>query len=168
MFESSLKSACCVFSSPLLAPSSHTTLFTSKRSPAFCVPTLFCSETRLKLKSRLWFELCHAASQPTFPTDYKELFFCITFPPLWPNLAPCGAFSQHTSIISALFHCDQIWHILSRKSPTLTLWKSFQIELSQQFPASLSWQNVFIAVQRSCPWSCAPSESLTGERASPH
>lgn len=37
----------------------------------------------------------------------------------------------------------------SRKSPTLTLWKSLQIELSQQFPASLSWQNVFIAVQGS-------------------
>lgn len=37
----------------------------------------------------------------------------------------------------------------SRKSPTLTLWKSSQIELSQQFPASLSWQNVFIAVQGS-------------------
>lgn len=52
-----------------------------------------------------------------------------------------------------------------RKSPSLTLWKSSQIELSQQFPAPLSWQNVFIAVRRSCLWSAAPSEHLTGECA---
>lgn len=40
--------------------------------------------------------------------------------------------------------------------------KGSQIELSQQFPTSLSWQNVSIAVQRSCQWSRAPCESLTG------
>lgn len=69
-------------------PSSHTTLFTH-------IPGLFCSRTWLKLKSRLWCEVPHSASRRTFPADYKELFFRITFPPLWPNLAPCSAFSQH-------------------------------------------------------------------------
>lgn len=87
-------------------------LFTCKQSPALHIHTIFHSKTRFKLKSRLGYELLHSALQPTFPTDNKELFFCITFLPLWPNLAPCSAFSQHTSIISALFHCDQIWHIL--------------------------------------------------------
>lgn len=73
---------------------------------------VFRSKTCRKLKSRLWFELLHSALQPTSLTDNKQLFFCITFLPLWPNLTPCSAFSQHTSIISALFHRDQIWHSL--------------------------------------------------------
>lgn len=108
-FESNVSSACCAFLSPVLGTSFHTTLFTWT---APRIPTIFHSKTRLKLKSRLGYELLHSAAQPTFPTDNKELFFCITFPPLWPNLAPCSAFPQHTSIISALFHRDQIWHIL--------------------------------------------------------
>lgn len=110
--ESRLNSACCVSLSPELGTSSHTTLFTWKPSPTLQIRTMFHSETRLKLKSRLRYELLHSASEPTFPTDNKELFSCITFLPLWPNLTPCSAFPQHTSIISALFHCDQIWHIL--------------------------------------------------------
>lgn len=111
-FESSVKSACCACLSPVLGTSFHTTLFTWKQSPAPHIPGIFHSKTRLKLKSRLGYELLHSATQPTFPTDNKELFFCITFLPLWPNLAPCSALPQHTSIISALFHRDQIWHIL--------------------------------------------------------
>lgn len=110
---SSLDSACCAVLSPALGTSSHTTLFTWKQSPALHIPTIFHSKTRLKLKSRLGYELLHSASQPAFPADNKELFFCITFLPLWPNLSPCSAFPQHISIISALFHCDQIQHILS-------------------------------------------------------
>ncbi len=110
--ESSVISACCVFLSPVLGTSFHTTVFTWKQSPAPHIPTIFHSKTCLKLKSRLGYELLHSATQPTFPTDNRELFFCITFLPLWPNLAPCSAFPPHTSIISALFYCDQIWHIL--------------------------------------------------------
>lgn len=57
-----------------------------------------------------------------------------------------------------------------RKSPTLTLWKSLQIELSQQFPASLSWQNVFIAVQgSSVPMDlCVIQEDDRRVRKHPH
>lgn len=67
----------------------------------------------MKLKSRLEKERLHSPLQHTFLTDNKELFHCITFPPLRPNLAPRGAFSQSIPIISALFHCNQIWHILT-------------------------------------------------------
>lgn len=63
--------------------------------PCLHIPRLLCSKTWLKLKSQLWYEVPHSAPQRTFLADYKELFFCITFPPLWPNLAPCSAFSQH-------------------------------------------------------------------------
>lgn len=88
--------------------------------------------------------------EPTFPTDNKELFFRITFLPLRPNLAPCIAFLSFSDIYySGTIPPRSDMAHPSRKSPTLTLWKSLQIELSQQFPATLSWQNVFMAVQGS-------------------
>lgn len=113
------------------------------------IPTIFHCETRLELKSRLEYELLHSALQPTFSTDNKGLFFCITFLPLWPNLASLQCiFTAYIYYFCTIPLRSDMAHP-SRKSPTLTLWKSLQIELSQQFPASLSWQNVFIAVQGS-------------------
>lgn len=91
-FESSLSCACCAFLSPVLGTNSYTTLFTCKQSPALHNNTIFHSKTLLKLKSRLGYELLHSALQPTFPSDNKELFICITFPHLRPILLPAVHF----------------------------------------------------------------------------
>lgn len=65
--------------------------------------------------------MLHSAPQLTFLADNKELLHCITFPPLWPNLAPCSAFSQHTSII---FRTILLWLDSAENLSTLTRWKS--------------------------------------------
>lgn len=108
-FESSLNSACCLISCVVHKLSYK--MFTWKQCPALHIQTKFHSKTRLKLKSQLGYELLQSDS-PHFQLITKKLFFSITFLPLWTNLAPCSAFSQHTCIISALFHRDQIQHIL--------------------------------------------------------
>lgn len=122
-------------------------------------------KTCLKLKSQLG--LLHSGLQYTFSTDNKDFFICITFLILWPNLTPCSAFSQHTSYYFCTILPRSDMSHPSWKSPILTLWKSLHIELSQQFPASISWQNVFIAAQ-GCTWICASSEPLRGKHAGIH
>lgn len=85
------------------------------------------------------------------------------FQPITRNCSSISHFSHCGWILLSAVHfhgihllflhysaAGQMWHILE-KSLTWTLWKSLQLELSQQFPASLSWQNVFIAVQQSLP-----------------
>lgn len=64
-------------------------------------------------------------------------------------LLPAVHFLLHTAII---FRAVLLWLDMAENLPTLTWWKSWQIELSQQFP-------VFVAV-RGLIWS------LTGRRAS--
>lgn len=121
VFESSQNFACCAFLSLVFGTRSHTTLFTWRESYALYIPNIFLSETCLKLKSQLGYELLHSALQHTFPTDNKELFFCITFLTLWSNLAPRSAFSQHTSYYFSTIPQRSDMSHPSRKSPTLTL-----------------------------------------------
>lgn len=111
--------------------------------------TVFHSKIYLKLKSRLWYDLLHSALQPTSPADNKDLLSSITFFAIVSKSHSLQCiFTACIYYVCAIPLRSDIAHPF-RKSPTLTLWKSLKIELSQQFPASLSWQNVFIAVQGS-------------------
>lgn len=168
---------CCVFSlsgdtreCPLVGALNGLLVFSAKKKTWLWICLLCFFFFRHKLKTAMFsckqksdslYLLLYSAPKPNYSQDLN--CFIQHYIPRYQLI------TKNCSSVSHFRHCGQILlpavrfhtiHLLFlhysptirystsfRKSPTLTLWKSSQIELSQQFPAFLSWQNVFIAVQ---------------------